>query len=98
MHYTIFLEVVYLEAHVPVSLLGHPAEVNKVFAGGQFDVGRRRCEHSDRGMNIYILHNPTLFLTGRTEELLVPPSSVVAPSLMMGSPSPAAVRPLRKKR
>lgn len=33
-----------LEANIPVSLFGHPAEVNKVFPNRQVDVGRRHCE------------------------------------------------------
>lgn len=39
--FTIFVEVVDLEANVPVSLLGHPAEVDEVFTDRQCDVGRR---------------------------------------------------------
>lgn len=33
-----------LEANIPVSLLGHPADVNEVFPLRQADVGRRRCK------------------------------------------------------
>lgn len=44
MYCTIFLEVVHLEANIPVSLLSHPAKIDWVFPNRQADVGRRRCK------------------------------------------------------
>ena len=44
MYCTILLEIVHLEANIPVSLLSHPAKVDWVFPNRQADVGRRRCK------------------------------------------------------